>query len=256
MFRDVLRLDLGCVDVVSKQHHGYHIIEEILYQPAMEFINSIVGKESVKEPPFEVILQRNTAKTPYELRKYGTRYAASVECANANDTSTPFRALATYIGVFGKPQNEGSTSMAMTAPVVMEQKPTAIAMTAPVVMENDSGGAMKKMMFILSEEYDDIAKIPKPTNPNVSINEIPPEMGVVHRYNGRYNDKINREKAKEMGMQLIADGVPGMTEEHILENFQFWGYNPPYTIPRFRRNEVWLKLSDEQVKHLTEKTFE
>jgi hypothetical protein len=81
-------------------------------------------------------------------------------------------------------------------------------------------------------------------------------MGVVHRYTGRYNDKINREKAKEMGMQLIADGVPGMTEEHILENFQFWGYNPPYTIPRFRRNEVWLKLSDEQVKHLTEKTFE
>ena len=70
------------------------------------------------------------------------------------------------------------------------------------------------------------------------------------------NLQLLREKAKEMGMQLIADGVPGMTEEHILENFQFWGYNPPYTIPRFRRNEVWLKLSDEQVKHLTEKTFE
>ncbi|KAL3785409.1 hypothetical protein ACHAW5_010374 [Stephanodiscus triporus] len=213
-------------------------------------MGSVFGKETVKEPPFEVILQRNTGKTPYELRKYGTRYAASVEYAS-DDTSTPFGTLAKYIGVFGTPQNEGSTSIAMTAPVVMEQEPTAIAMTAPVVMESD--GKMKKMMFMLPVEYDDLAKIPKPTNPAVHIEEIPSEVGAVHRYNGIFNTKINREKAKEMGAQLISDQVPGITEEFVLENFQFWGYNPPFTIPYFRRNEVWLKLNDEQVNYLKDK---
>eukprot|EP01083_Nonionella_stella_P018304 51028_1 len=124
-------------------------------------MGTVFGKESVKEPHFDVVLQRSNVnvKTSYELRKYGERYTASVEYNKADDTGSPFRILARYIGVFGTPENEGSTSIAMTAPVVMEDenknnnKPTAIAMTAPVVMENTNSGEdnnnMKKMMFML-----------------------------------------------------------------------------------------------------------
>ena len=218
-------------------------------------MGSVFGKESVKEPPFEVLLERNTGKTPYELRKYGTRYGASVEYSAA-DTSTPFGILAKYIGVFGAPQNSGSTSIAMTAPVVMEDEgttaaPTSIAMTAPVVMEND--GKTKKMMFMLPVEYDDMSKIPKPTNPMVHVEEIPSEIGAVYRYNGSYNNKVNREKARMMGAQLLSDGVPGLTEDYVLGNFQFWGYNPPFTIPYFKRNEIWLRLNDEQANYLIDK---
>lgn len=221
----------------------------------------VFGKETVEEPPFDVLLQRKgNAKIPYELRKYGERYAASVTYANrGDDNNSPFRTLARYIGVFGTPENEGSTSIAMTAPVVMEQDdskntPEAIAMTAPVVMENtDDGSGMKKMMFMLPVEYDDMSKIPKPTNPNVHIEEIPSEIGVVHRYNGKFNNEINRQVAKELGAQLISDGVEGITEDYVMEHFQFWGYNPPFTIPYFRRNEVWLKLNDDQVTYLKDK---
>eukprot|EP01083_Nonionella_stella_P094809 266101_1 len=143
--------------------------------------------------------------------------------------------------------------MAMTAPVVMEKEPEKIAMTAPVMMENDGEGGMKKMMFMLPAEYDDMAKIPKPTNPAVHIEEIPSEVGAVHRYNGRFTDELNREKAKELGDQLMQDGVAGITEEYVDEHFQFWGYNPPFTLPYFRRNEVWVKLNDDQLNYLTEK---
>jgi hypothetical protein len=217
-------------------------------------MGSVFGKETVKEPPFDVLLERSKgAKTSYELRKYGERYAASVTYASEGDTGSPFGILAKYIGVFGTPQNEGSTSIAMTAPVVMEQEPKAIAMTAPVVMENSDDGKMKKMMFMLPAEYDDMSKIPKPTNPSVQIEEIPSETGVVHRYSGKYDTKINRGVAKELAAQLMEDGIPGMTEEFVLENFQFWGYNPPFTIPAFRRNEVWLKLNADQVTYLKEK---
>ncbi|KAL9186546.1 hypothetical protein ACHAXT_005784 [Thalassiosira profunda] len=224
-------------------------------------MGSVFGKESVKEPPHTVVLQRNDAKTSYELRKYGERFAATVTYASTgskDDTSSPFRTLARYIGVFGKAENEGATSIAMTAPVVMEEdggekkKPESIAMTAPVAMEN-VGEGQKKMMFMLPAEYDDMSKIPKPTDARVHIEGIPAEVGVVHRYNGLYNDDINRQKAKAMGEQLVADGVTGLTEDFVAQHFQFWGYNPPFCLPYFRRNEVWLKLNDDQVTYLKEK---
>ena len=82
-------------------------------------MGTVFGKESVKEPPFEVQLKRNDVKTSYELRKYGERFAASVEYSANGDTSSPFRTLARYIGVFGTPENEGSTSIAMVSWLVL-----------------------------------------------------------------------------------------------------------------------------------------
>ena len=226
-------------------------------------MGTIFGKESVKEPPYEVLLQRtNDVKTPYELRKYATRYAASVEYSSNGDNSG-FRTLAKYIGVFGTPENEGNTNIAMTAPVVMEQGtqpkqaggPKSIAMTAPVVIEtNFTVQGMKKMMFMLPDEYDDIAKIPKPTNPAVHVEMIPSEFGAVHRYNGGYNAKINSKMAQELGEQLRSDGLVDNTKDYVMEHFQFWGYNPPFTIPYFGRNEVLIKLNKDQA-HFLKETF-
>ena len=226
-------------------------------------MGSIFGKQSVKEPPYEVLFRRTTGNnvdvaTPYELRKYATRYAAMVEY-NSTSTSEPFRILAKYIGVFGTPQNEGKTNIAMTAPVVMEdsttQGPTPIAMTAPVVMENNatSSSGMKKMMFMLPEEFNDLSKIPTPTNPAVQILQLPSEIGAVHTYNGQYNTAINEEKAQHLGRQLHSDGLVDMTEEYVMGHYQFWGYNPPFTIPYFRRNEIWIPLREEQARLLKER---
>jgi hypothetical protein len=222
-------------------------------------MGSVFGKESVKEPSYSVVLRRDHVGTTYELRRYGERFAASVTWTpnGEDDNSSPFGTLAGYIGVFGTAQNEGSKGIAMTAPVVMEREdaasaggaPESIAMTAPVAMESEGDGK-KKMMFMLPEEYDDMSKIPKPTNPRVHIEEIPSEIGAVHRYNGKFSDEISLRIAKDLGAQLASDGVKGITEEYAAEHFQSWGYNPPFTIPYFRRNEVWLKLNDDQVKYL------
>ena len=72
-------------------------------------MGSVFGKETVAEPSYEVLLERNHhVHTSYEIRRYGERFAATCAYpADSEDTSTPFRALAGYIGVFGKPQNEG-----------------------------------------------------------------------------------------------------------------------------------------------------
>ena len=196
---------------------------------------------------------------------------------NEDDRGSPFRALAQYIGVFGDAQNDGGKSIAMTAPVVIEGDDdekdtnvgggggTKIAMTAPVVItssesakqqqQQQEGGKnhMKTMKFILPAEYDEMSKIPKPTNPNVHIVSIPPQVGAVHRYNGDRDDKHNMEIVRNLAEQLSADGIEGMTTDFALQHYQFWGFNPPFTIPYFRRNEIWLELTSEQANALVTK---
>jgi hypothetical protein len=109
------------------------------------------------------------------------------------------------------------------------------------------------MKFVLPAEYNDLSKIPKPTNPAVHIEKIPPQVGAVHRYHGSQNDVYNREMAAELAAQLLEDGVEFSSDDYVLENFQFWGYNSPFTIPYFRRNEVWVELTPEQVEKLMNK---
>lgn len=209
-------------------------------------LGSIIGRgESVEEPPYEVIF-KHKAEFEYEIRKYGERYAA--ETHYTSDDDSPFMVLARYIGVFGSPENEGQQAISMTAPVVKESKPTAIAMTAPVVKSEDESGE-KTMEFMLPAEFDSLEKIPRPTNPRVHIREIPPAYGAVHRYSGSMGEEKSREMATDLALQLSNDGVD-MDASDALENYQFWGYNPPFTLPMFRRNEVWIELSEDQVDHL------
>ncbi|KAL3805851.1 hypothetical protein HJC23_007812 [Cyclotella cryptica] len=226
-------------------------------------MGNVFGKQTVAEPPFDVLLDRDSpdVTTSYEIRKYGQRFAAT--CAyvtgkgNNEDMNEPFTALANYIGVFGKAQNEGDEKISMTAPVVLDggssspgNAGTTIDMTAPVVTESGDNGQMV-MKFMLPAKYDELSKIPKPLDPSVRIEEVPPQTGAVHRYNGRWNEDRNREIALDLGRQLMQDGV-SITQDFVGEHWQFWGYNPPFTIPHFRRNEIWLELNEEQVDYLME----
>ena len=218
----------------------------------------VFGKVDVAEPAFDILLQRSASVVPYEIRSYGKRFAIEASYTGKDEQKTPFMMLAGYIGVVGKPQNEGSTEIAMTAPVVMESRKTkenqgtAIAMTAPVVMHNDEKVGSKTMQFILPAEYDEMSKIPKPTKAGVVVKELAPEYGAVHRYSGTFNDEKNKKKALELGKQLVEDGL-SMRDEEILEKFQFWGFNPPFTIPFLRRNEIFISLSKKQVDDLVKK---
>lgn len=88
---------------------------------------------------------------------------------------------------------------------------------------------------MLPEEYDGVSKVPRPTDPRVRIKEIQPEIGVVHRFNGSYNDEIGRRVATNLAALLMSDRVPGVTAGYAADNFQFWAYNSPFAIPYFRR---------------------
>lgn len=221
----------------------------------------VFGRESVAEPVYKVlaITKRSGSTTiafPYELRQYGLRMAAETAYQfYGNDSNgEPFRLLANYIGVFGKPHNEGSNAVAMTAPVAMKElSAVPIAMTAPVAMKGSKDtteGQQRTMTFFLPAEYTTLESVPKPTNPAVTIRAVPAATGAVHRFSGTMDPQKARTVALKLGQQLRDDGVTDCTDEFVLQRYESWAYNPPFTLPPFRRNEVWIELTTDQVKCL------
>ena len=122
-------------------------------------------------------------------------------------------------------------------------------MTAPVTTGTDSSSGKKVMQFMLPAEMDDMSKIPKPTNSDVTVKELPAAVGAVMRYSGTFNEENNKAKAKEFAKQLKDDGLD-IEEEDFMDKHQVWGFNPPWTIPSMRRNEIWIELTEDQVQKL------
>mmetsp|Transcript_5864 Transcript_5864/g.12757 ORF Transcript_5864/g.12757 Transcript_5864/m.12757 type:complete len:242 (-) Transcript_5864:105-830(-) len=227
----------------------------------------VFGIQREEEPAYTVQLDRSGASGasfPYEIRSYGQRFAIEASFDADGQDKSPFMKLAGYIGVLSDPQNEGETKIAMTAPVAMQRddrdggekkkKGTPIAMTAPVAMQRDGGDdSNKKMQFFLPSKYDSMDKIPKPTNPDVTVKTVPPSIGAVHRYSGTFSETKSKAKATQLIEQLKSDGLTSLDENKALDTYQFFGYNPPFTIPIFRRNEVFVELTAEQVEELKTK---
>lgn len=162
----------------------------------MSFLGMIFGKTGVEEPAFELLLTRalTAPQTPYEIRKYGKRYAIETTMSSTeSSTSSPFMRLAGYIGVTKAPENA---------------KNEAIAMTAPVAMDKNYENGMKTMKFILPSTYDDMSKIPQPKDEeNVKVKEVPAAVGAIHRFSGSFDETKCHDKVRALASQLLIDGV-------------------------------------------------
>ena len=130
----------------------------------------------------------------------------------------------------------------MTAPVVMT--PEKIDMTAPVAMSSQS----KTMSFILPSKYIKASKEPpKPLDVRVKLEKVPGHIALVHTYSGF----SSAEKARPIATECIAkirDAYPSvkfvMDEATKEPKWEFLGYNPPFTLPWCRTNEVAIHLSE------------
>ena len=177
----------------------------------------------------------------YEVRAYPTLFVAEV--ANAEgDNSQAFRTLAKYIGVFSSPANtQRSTgkaeSISMTAPVVMPQPSSsgeAISMTAPVMMSGE------KMQFIMPDKYTTLDSLPQPTDPRVQIREVPAKVVGVIRYSGKATNVMTAEKVAALKGMLEQETLLPKDKKDV--EWEYCGYDPPFTPGPFRRNEAWIKL--------------
>lgn len=191
------------------------------------------------EEPKYVLLEKSE---PFELRAYAPRIVAEVKVDGDLDAASNqgFRLIAAYI--FGK--NQVSEKIAMTAPVGIESgdqsKSAKIAMTAPVTIEgpksqDKSNQNQWTVSFVMPAEYT-LNTLPKPLDSQVKIREMPSERRAVITFSGFYNEDKVQEKT-----QALQDWIKARNMKSIGEP-QFARYNPPWTLPFMRRNEVMIQV--------------
>ena len=181
---------------------------------------------AVEEPKYEVLLSDG----PYEIRQYMPILIAEtiVEGDMDEASNKGFRRIADFI--FGNNQVED----ALTS--------EKISMTAPVSIEPQSDSSNMQLAnqwrvnFVMPSRYT-LASIPKPKNSAVNLREIPSTHFVVLQYSGfntasRVQSKTQEATEWTLKRNLKIIGIPQLSR-----------YDPPWTLPMFRRNEIMIEIS-------------
>jgi hypothetical protein len=139
-----------------------------------------------------------------------------------------FRTIADYI--FGN--NVPKQNVAMTAPVI-QQPAEKIAMTAPVIQEG--AGNLWKVRFVMPASYT-MDTLPKPSNDKVKLEMIPTKRFAVIRFSGMASEDSLKKHTDELNAFIKGKNLKAISEE----TYAF--FNPPWTLPFLRRNEVMVEL--------------
>lgn len=190
---------------------------------------TIVGiRTGTEEPPFTV--QRRVGAV--EIRRYSARIAAetTIEADEESARNEGFRRLARYI--FGG--NTTKATIAMTAPVAQQQG-QKIAMTAPVATQRGQAGDWVIRFFMPSDYSMDT--LPTPNDDRVRLVEVPAESVAVLRFSGIASPEVVAARTAELLDSLRGTGI------ETTGNPVMWFYDPPWTLPFRRRNEVVVEVT-------------
>ena len=203
---------------------------------------SAFGGKAAEEPAYNVVIEDGD----FQVREYDAYAVAEVVVPRTFDSASRvgFRWLVRYISG----ANEGKRKIQMTAPVELKPRGEKIDMTAPVVLSpaDDSGtGNIPKlagddirtwaMAFVLPEGYTE-ETAPTPTNPMVKIRDVAPRRVASVRFSGFLRDRAAEESRGKLVAWLDARDIQHEGDWRVA------GYNPPWTIPQLRRNEVLVTL--------------
>jgi len=169
-----------------------------------------------------------------EIRDYASMIVAEAEVSGAreNAISEGFRIIADYI--FGN--NSTAQKVSMTAPVT-QQGMEKIAMTAPVTQQGN--GDTWLVRFVMPVTYT-METLPKPNNSAVKLNEIGEKRYAVIRFSGMAGKDNLKRHTDELSQFVSAKKLK------LLSTPTYAFFNPPWTLPFFRRNEVMMEIASDR----------
>lgn len=192
---------------------------------SFSFIESPIAM-AIEEPSYRVITQSE----PFEIRQYSPLIVAQVEVPGdlSEASSAGFRLIANYIFGNNIAVREGGVNMA-------EPVPEKIAMTVPVIAEGKGDQKTWLIQFVMPKQYT-MDTLPKPNNPQVKLLPIGSQKLAVIRFTGFVSDDKVQEKTAELLAWIKS------RNELPLGNPRLARYNPPWSIPWMRRNEILIPI--------------
>lgn len=199
-------------------------------------VAGVVGiRAGIEEPRYEVV---ETIGDTVEVRRYAPRLAADATIEGDEDAarSIGFRRLARFI--FGA--NTARDAIAMTAPVTEApvrrgKSAEKIEMTAPVAQATGGGGRWTIRFYMPSHYTRDT--LPVPDDDGIAIVDVPAETLAVIRFSGSWSVEAVHHQAKVL-RRILATTTWRPSGEPVA---QF--YDPPWTVPFLRRNEVAVAVT-------------
>jgi hypothetical protein len=181
---------------------------------------------NVEQPDYKLV----TSKENIEIRDYAPMILAEVEVYGERKQaiSEGFKILADYI--FGN--NTLNKKMEMTSPVTNELS-EKMAMTAPVLQEQN--GNAWKVRFVMPKKYS-FEALPKPNSKDVILISFPASRFAVIRFSGVADNENIKLHKDELEAYIVSEKMKPVGETVLAF------YNPPWTIPFLRRNEVLIQV--------------
>jgi hypothetical protein len=166
----------------------------------------------IEMPGYKVLLKDND----FETRHYENQILAqTIQAGDRQQSSrSGFKKLFAYISGFNKTHEK-------------------ISMTAPVLQQQE--GENWRVAFIMPKAYV-LSELPKPLDNVVQLQTIKASDFYCLRFSGRLSDKnlqshLNIFQVYLKDKNYKIDGEP-----------MFAFYDPPWTLPFLRRNEIWGKV--------------
>lgn len=201
-----------------------------------EALMSVPDLETVK---FKVL----SRKDEYEIREVEPYFIAETTMPGKtgfdfNGASQSFNVLAGYL--FGK--NTTEAKMEMTTPVFSRKTLSdgeKMEMTSPVITKQKQvdDEAKWQMSFVMPSKYG--ANLPVPKDPSVRIKEVRRRTVAVVAFSGFVADEDVKLRESKLLEALKYDNQFKVKEGATVEVAQ---YNPPFTLPFTRRNEIALEV--------------
>ena len=185
---------------------------------------------NVEKPDYKIIQSEQNI----EIRQYEPMIIAEVEVDGKREDAIRdgFRLLADYI--FGN--NTVQQVISMTAPVQQKEN-QKIAMTAPV--QQQSIGTSWRMSFVMPSKYR-LDSLPVPNNNRVRLKEILTTKFVVIEFSGTNSNENVTENENQLMNYIESNRIK------INGSPKYAFYNPPWSLPFLRRNEVMIEINQQQ----------
>lgn len=182
---------------------------------------------NVEQAKYEVV----ESQGDIQIRDYAPMIVAEAEVTGERKEAINqgFRVIADYI--FGN--NAPAQKVAMTAPVT-QSTGEKVAMTAPVIQQGN--GKTWNVRFVMPASYT-MDTLPKPNSAAVKLEQIPAKRFAVIRFSGMAGEDSLKEHTDTLNAFITEKNLNAISQP----TFAF--FNPPWTLPFLRRNEVMVEIA-------------
>jgi len=194
---------------------------------------SVIAKDNTPSAQYKVLSKAENENIELRVYKSMVLISAPMNSEKTPGRNSAFMKLFDYISG----ENISSQKISMTTPVFMDKESgggTKIPMTAPVFRDSESENEAL-MSFVLPDNFT-LQAAPKPINTELKLHELKDYKVAVITFSGLLSKSNIKENKEKLEKWISNKGY------NKLGSYKTAGYNPPFTLPPLRRNEVLIPV--------------